>query len=96
MCIRDRCSNGYPGKYKKGKIIKNINKVKDQKRTFIYHAGTKILGNSLLSIGGRVINITSLGKNFRKIRNEILKTLKTINWKNGFYRKDIGWRVIKK
>jgi phosphoribosylamine--glycine ligase len=50
----------------------------------------------LVSNGGRVLNITSAGKNFLNIRNRIIKLIKTLNWKNGFYRKDIGWKVIKK
>ena len=43
-----------------------------------------------------MLNITSIGKSYNKIRNKIFKIIKIINWKNGFYRKDIGWRVIKK
>lgn len=90
------CSKGYPGKYKKNKIIKNLDKINISKKDFIYHAGTKIEDNLLLSNGGRVLNITSTGKNFLSIRNNILNLLKKINWKHGFYRKDIGWRIIKK
>ena len=90
------CSKGYPGKYKKNKIIKNLDKINISKKDFIYHAGTKIEDNLLLSNGGRVLNITSTGKNFLSIRNNILNLLKKINWKDGFYRKDIGWRIINK
>ena len=90
------CSKGYPGKYKKNKIIKNLDKINISKKDFIYHAGTKIEDNLLLSNGGRVLNITSTGKNFLSIRNNILNLLKKINWKDGFFRKDIGWRIIKK
>ena len=90
------CSKGYPGKYKKNKLIKNLDKINISKKDFIYHAGTKIEDNLLLSNGGRVLNITSTGKNFLSIRNNILNLLKKINWKDGFYRKDIGWRIIKK
>jgi len=89
------CSKGYPGKYKKEKIIKNIEKLKIEKKSFIYHAGTKLIDKNILSIGGRVLNITSTGKDFKKIRVNILKIIKKINWKYGFYRKDIGWRIIK-
>ena len=88
------CSKGYPGKYKKGKIIKNINKLKNQKNSFVFHAGTKLINNKLVSNGGRVLNITSTGKVFKKIRKNIFKIIKVINWKHGFFRKDIGWRVI--
>ena len=88
------CSKGYPGKYKKKKLIKNIDKINLKKNTFIFHAGTKLFHGKLFSNGGRVLNITSAGYRFKKVRNEILKVIKKINWKNGFYRKDIGWRVI--
>ena len=88
------CSKGYPKKYKKNKIIKNLNRIKYNKNLFIYHAGTKIMNNKLISSGGRVLNITSTGKTFKNIRNIILKTIKKINWKYGFFIKDIGWRVI--
>ncbi len=88
------CSKGYPGKYKKNIIIKNLNKVKNQKNLFIFHAGTKLTSNQLVSNGGRVLNITATGQVFKKLRKNIFKTIKKINWKSGFFRKDIGWRVI--
>ena len=43
-----------------------------------------------------MLNITSIGKSYNKIRKKIFKIIKIINWKNGFYRKDIGWRANKK
>ena len=88
------CSKGYPGKYKKYIGIKNLNKIKDSRNTFIFHAGTKLVQNKFISIGGRVLNITSTGKSFKNIRKNIFKTIRKINWKKGFIRKDIGWRVI--
>ena len=88
------CSKGYPDKYKTNKIV-NLNKISLTKKTFIFHAGTKLKNNILVSSGGRVLNIVALGKNFLKIRNKIHKIIKKINWKYGFFRKDIGWRVIK-
>ena len=88
------CSKGYPGKYKKGERIVNLEKIKSSKNNFIFHAGTDMKDNMLVSNGGRVLNITALGLQFLKIRERILKTIKTINWKKGFFRKDIGWRGI--
>ena len=90
------CSRGYPDKYKKNKKIPNINKVKLSKKDFIYHAGTKLVNNQLLSNGGRVLNITSTGNNFLDIRKKIIKLINKLNWRAGFYRKDIGWKVINK
>ena len=88
------CSKGYPGKYSKEKIIKNLEKIKLNKHSMIFHAGTKILNKKLVSNGGRVLNIASSGGNFFTIRKNIIKKIKKINWNNGFFRKDIGWRVI--
>ena len=89
------CSKGYPGSYTKGKIIK-IKKIKDKKELFIIHAGTKRYDKNIYSTGGRVLNVVSKGNDFYQIRKRIINLIKKINWKDGFYRKDIGWRVIKK
>ena len=88
------CAKGYPGSYKKDLHIKDLNKFKLSKSDFIYHAGTKLFNNQLMSNGGRVLNVTSLGNNFLNIRKKIFSIIKKINWKGGFYRKDIGWKVI--
>ena len=90
------CSKGYPGSYKKNMKIKNINKLKLLKDEFIYHAGTKLINKKLVSNGGRVLNITAIGKSLYDIRKKIIKLIKKLNWTAGFYRKDIGWKVIKK
>ena len=90
------CSKGYPGKYKKKQEIINFNEIKLNKKTYIYHAGTKFVNHKLFSVGGRVLNVTAVGSSFSNIRYQILKTLRKINWKGGFFRRDIGWRVIKK
>ena len=90
------CSKGYPGKYEKNKLIQNMKKIKLSKNEFIFHAGTKSKNGKVYSNGGRVLNISSMGNNFKKIRENILKIIKKISWKSGFFRKDIGWKVIKK
>ena len=89
------CSKGYPGKFKKNKKIKIFNNLIYSKNSFIFHAGTKLIDKQLVSNGGRVLNITCSGQVFKDIRKNIIKIIKKINWKNGFYRKDIGWRIIK-
>jgi phosphoribosylamine--glycine ligase len=89
------CSKGYPDKKMKNKKI-NLKKIILNKQSFIFHAGTKIRNNLLFSNGGRVLNVVVLGNTFLKIRNHIFKIINKINWKFGFFRKDIGWRVIKK
>ena len=88
------CSKGYPNKYKINKMI-DLKKINLNKKTFLFHAGTTFKNNSLVSNGGRVLNIVVLGDTFAKIRIKILEVIKKINWKYGFFRKDIGWKVIK-
>ena len=88
------CSKGYPGNYKKNKVL-NLSKVKNKKNSFLIHAGTKKVENKIYTNGGRVLNIVSLGNNYKKIRNNIFQTIKKINWRESFFRRDIGWRVIK-
>ena len=88
------CSKGYPGKYKKFSKLNKIKNLPLDKKITIYHAGTKLLSGNIFSVGGRVLNITSIGNNFLSIRKKILKFIKKLNWKDGFFRKDIGWRVI--
>ena len=90
------CAQGYPRSYKNNLYIGDINKIKLSKDDFIYHAGTKILYGQLRSCGGRILNISSIGNSFIKIRKKIISIIKKIRLKNSFYRKDIGWKVINK
>ena len=90
------CSRGYPGKYKKNVLLKKITNLKENEREIVYHAGTKIVNGKLFSIGGRVLNFTSIGNNLFYVRKKIIKMIKRYNWKNGFFRKDIGWKILDK
>ena len=90
------CSKGYPGVYKKNLSIKNLDRIKLSKNDYIYHAGTKILESEIRSNGGRVLNFTSLGNDFLKIRRKIISIIRKLKWPYGYYRKDIGWKVINK
>ena len=65
------------------------------KNDLIYHQELNLKIVNFYQNGGRVLNIISLGKSFLAIRKKIIKMIRKINWKEGFYRKDIGWRVIK-
>jgi len=89
------CSKGYPNKQIAEKEI-NLERLNLNKKSFIFHASTRIKNGLLFSSGGRALNVVVLGSVFSKIRNQIFQIIKKINWKHGFFRKDIGWRVIKK
>tara|TARA_B100000902_G_scaffold274588_1_gene260441 strand:+ start:246 stop:1505 length:1260 start_codon:yes stop_codon:yes gene_type:complete len=88
------CSKGYPDTFKNNIVI-NLEKLDLKKNQFIFHAGTKLVDKKILSNGGRVLNIITRSDNFRLARDSSLKLLEEINWNNGFYRKDIGYKVIK-
>ena len=90
------CAKGYPFKYIKNTEIKNLSDILIDKNNQIFHAGTYEKNNKIYSNGGRVLNITSLSKNLVDARINSLKILDKINWVDGFYRKDIGWKAIKK
>ena len=66
------------------------------KDTQIFHAGTYQKNGEIYSTGGRVLNATSSSDNLLDARNKSIDNLKKINWLEGFFRKDIGWRSIKK
>ncbi len=93
MCIV-LCSKGYPEKYKMNVEIKNLRKFKSDKDNFIFHAGTKSSDEKILAIGGRVINFVNTSKSFSYSRKEIIKQIRKLNWEDGFYRSDIGYKVI--
>ncbi len=88
------CSKGYPEEYKKNIEIENLKKIKLAKNEFIFHAGTKIENLKILSSGGRVLNFVVKSKNFKECRNKALNLINKLNWHNGHFRKDIGFKVI--
>ncbi len=90
------CAKGYPSNYIKDSEIKNLSDILSNKNNQIFHAGTYEKNGKIFSKGGRVLNITSLSKHLGEARDKSLAKLKKINWSDGFFRKDIGWRIIKK
>jgi phosphoribosylamine--glycine ligase len=89
------CSNGYPSQYKNNVEIKNLEKILLEENEFMFHAGTKLINSNIYSNGGRVLNVVIKSENFKKCQSIALDILKKINWTGGFYRKDIGFKVIK-
>ena len=89
------CSKGYPEKYKRNVEILNLKELKIKKDNFIFHAGTRKIENKVLAIGGRVINFVNISDNYSSSRKEIIYQIKKLNWLPGFFRSDIGYKVIK-
>ena len=88
------CSKGYPNEYKKNIPILGLETLSLKQNQYIFHAGTKLENNKMLSSGGRVLNFVSVSENFNNSRQDIIKLIDKLNWKNGFFRKDIGYKVI--
>ena len=87
------CSKGYPDKYNNN-VELNLDNLILNKNEFLFHAGTRSIEGKTYSNGGRVLNIVIRSNEFKSARNKALDILKNINWTNGFYRKDIGHKVI--
>ena len=88
------CAKGYPAKYIKDSEIKNLSNILTDENNQIFHAGTYEKNSKIYSCGGRVLNATSSSNSLIKARNKSLSNLNKINWVDGFFRKDIGWKAI--
>ena len=87
-------SKGYPEKFNNNILIKDLEKLIYQNNQYIFHAGTKLSGEKLFSTGGRVLNFVSIDDDLKLARINAIKLIKSLNWQNGFYRSDIGFKVI--
>ena len=88
------CSNGYPDTYQNNIEIKNLDQIYLSDNEFIFHAGTKNENNKIFSNGGRVLNFVVRANKFKDCRIKAVNLINQINWQHGFYRKDIGFKVI--
>ena len=89
------CSKGYPEKFEKNIEIKNIKDIKLNANEYLFHSGTLKKNKKMYAVGGRVLNFVSLSDDFNDAKKKILKNIDKLNWPGGFYRKDIGYKVIK-
>lgn len=87
-------TNGYPSTYQNGSEIKNLNKVSEIDGVTIFHAGTKAKNGKILANGGRVLGVTALGSDVKAAQKKAYSAVDSIDWKQGFCRRDIGWRAI--
>ncbi len=88
MCV----SGGYPGKYENGFEIKGLDEVKD---SLVYHAGTKLVDGKLVTNGGRVLSVTSVGDSIADALRKSYDSIDKISFENMYYRKDIGKDLMK-
>ena len=90
------CSKGYPEKFKNNIEIRNLEQLKPLENQYIFHAGTLKEKFGIVSNGGRVLNFVSTSDDFLRCRVEAINLIKKLDWKNGYFRGDIGHKVIKK
>ena len=88
------CSKGYPEKFDNNIKIKDLEQINLLKNQNIFHAGTLKTKTGIVSNGGRVLNFVSTSDNFLKSREETINLIKKLNWENGYFRRDIGHKVI--
>lgn len=91
-------SKGYPGKYEKGTLIKNLEQAEHAAPGIkIFHAGTAFDSEGrFIATGGRVLGVTAKGDSLEEACDRAYRAIDEINWPEGFYRRDIGWRALPK
>ena len=94
-CCVVMASGGYPGKYYGNKTIKGIEDAESDPDVKVFHAGTKKVKDGLATAGGRVLNVCAMGKDLKEAQEKANAACKKINFDGAWYRKDIGWRVMK-
>ena len=87
-------ANGYPGAYEKGTEISGLDGLNEGSIKHVFHAGTVAKDGKTLATGGRVLAITTRAESLRKAHELAYEAIDKIDWPEGFYRKDIGWRAL--
>lgn len=87
-------AQGYPGSYEKGSVIKGLDGLPETSSEMVFHAGTTAKDGQITATGGRVLNITARGKTLQEARNQAYAMADRVDWTEGFFRKDIGWRAL--
>jgi phosphoribosylamine--glycine ligase len=89
-------TKGYPGDYGKGSVIEGLEDAAKIEGVEIFHAGTKADGEKILANGGRVLNVCATGKSVTEAQARAYAAIDSIDWPEGFCRRDIGWQAVKR
>ena len=89
-------ANGYPGSYAKGSVIEGIDAAAAVEGVEIFHAGTREEGGRILADGGRVLDVSALGKTVGEAQQRAYAAIDRIRWIGGFCRRDIGFRAVER
>ncbi len=87
-------SDGYPGDYEKGFVISGIDTAQNVHNTMVFHSGTKLSGSDVLTNGGRVLGVTSLGRTVEEAIDRVYEAVSKISWQKFYYRKDIAKKAL--
>ncbi|MDU8911322.1 phosphoribosylamine--glycine ligase [Aestuariicoccus sp. MJ-SS9] len=87
-------ATGYPGAYKKGTRIGGLEALPETSSQMMFHAGTTSTDGQTVATGGRVLNATARGATLQEARDRAYDLARSVDWPEGFYRKDIGWRAL--
>jgi phosphoribosylamine--glycine ligase len=88
------CSKGYPDTYEKNILIENLDNIQISENQYCFHGGTIKKEGKIYASGGRVLNFVCLSKDFLSARKKAINSINSLDWTKGFYRKDIGHKVI--
>ena len=89
-------ARGYPGPYEKGSVINGLDRMPEDSRHMVFHAGTTLRDGLVAASGGRVLNVTARGATLEEAHHRAYAMIDLIDWPQGFCRSDIGWRALPK
>jgi phosphoribosylamine--glycine ligase len=89
-------ARGYPGAYARGGRIENLGAAGELPGVTVFHAGTRREGGRIFANGGRVLGVTALGRDVAEAQARAYEAVDVIDWPDGFCRRDIGWRAIRR
>jgi phosphoribosylamine--glycine ligase len=87
-------AKGYPGAYHKGSVIGGLDAADALDGVTVFHAGTAAVDGRITAIGGRVLGVTATAPTIAEAQAQAYAAVDTIDWAQGFCRRDIAWRVV--
>ncbi|MCA8869814.1 MAG: phosphoribosylamine--glycine ligase [Rhodobacteraceae bacterium] len=87
-------ARGYPGDYAKGSEIHGLDTLPSTSMQEVFHAGTTTRDGQIVANGGRVLNVTARAASLQAAHDKVYQMIQAIDWPEGFWRKDIGWRAL--